>query len=306
MVPYMGIPAPRRRFFLVAAVLLMLIIPGGVFMLRPPVLIVTDSSFNLLYGNLRTRLKQVESSLRLYRRMLMVPVAESAGPDIIALAVKAVSPSPYAVLFPYRYEAGARRYHEENPNVPALVLGGRTPVETADTGALAVRTDTSVDFYRAGLCSALFARGTEGGILVFHDGTMAAGDREAFLEGLRAQGFTRNPVYLSVNSDYSSWQNVSCVVVNGPAARFFDQNLKIPVILFSWIDPGITPQSVKVVFDDSPWALAVRAVRLAGKGGGLLPSEVVLPPRRVPSRETAEKLRELVRELPIGENGKDL
>ncbi|MDR2618185.1 MAG: hypothetical protein LBC62_04865 [Treponema sp.] len=302
----MGISAPRRRFFLAAAILLMLVIPGGVFMLRQPVLIVTDSSFNLIYGNLRTRLKQAESSLRLYRRMLMVPVAESAGPDVIALAVKAVSPSPYAVLFPYRYGAAARRYSEEYPGVPALVLGGRPPVETADSGTLAVHTDTSLDFYRAGLCAALFAQGTEGAVLVFHDGTITAADREAFLKGLRAQGFTRNPVYLSLNSDYSSWQNVSCVVVNGAAARFFDQNLKIPVILFSWIDPGITPRSVKAVFDDSPWALAVRAVRLAGKGGGVLPSEAVLLPRRVRPRETAEKLRELVRELPIGENGKDL
>jgi hypothetical protein len=306
MVTYMGIPAPQRRFLLIMAVLLVLIIPGGAFMFRPPVLIVTDESFNLLYGVWRGRLKQVESSLKLLRRVITVPVAESAGPDVITLAVKAAASSAHAVIFPYRYEAGARRYHEENPDVPALVLGGRARAAPVDSGPGMIRTDTAADFYRAGLCAALFAQDSEGGILVFQDGTMTATDREAFLEGLRSQDFAKNPVYLSVNSDYSAWQNVSCVVVNGPASRFFDQNLKIPVILFSWIDPGITPQSVKVVFDDSFWALVVKAVKQAEKGGeGALPSELVLLRERV-RKETAGKLKEFAREFSIGQKGKNL
>jgi hypothetical protein len=60
---------------------------------------------------------------------------------------------------------------------------------------------------------------------------------------------------------FNAYGDIGCVVVAGPAVRFFEQNLNIPVILFSWVDPTYTPAIVKHIFDDSHWILASRALR---------------------------------------------
>ena len=84
-----------------------------VFLLQPPVLIVTDASFLQLYGSLRFRVSQARVSLELFRMVRPVQVAESAGADIAALIVESASKAPGAVLFPYRYQEAARFYREK-------------------------------------------------------------------------------------------------------------------------------------------------------------------------------------------------
>jgi hypothetical protein len=294
----MKIFKPRWPFFLKGALIILLAALGGVFLLRPPVLVVTDASFDTLYGSMRARLSGIGSCFVLGRRVLPVPVSEGASPGVVVLAVEAAASSPYAVLFPYRYYEAGRRYKEEFPVVPVLILGGREGEVPAGNGFVPVYTDRETDFYRAGLCAALLAReGKNGDVLVFSDGTMPAGGREAFLEGLRAQGFIRNPVYVGLNSDYQNYQGVSCAILAGPATRFFAENRRIPVILFSWLDPALTPLEVKVVFDDSPWALAVRAVKAAEEGGKteFLPSRCLIPRGRT-GKDTRRILSGLVRE----------
>jgi hypothetical protein len=289
---------PGRPFFLKAALAVLPVVAAGLFLLRPPVLIVTDASFNTLYGSMRARLSGIESSFALGRRVIPVPVSESASPDVAVLAVEAAAPSPYAVLFPYRYYEAGRQYKENSPGVPVLILGSREGEVPAGNGLVPVYADRETDFYRAGLCAALLAReGKNGEVLVFSDGTMPARGREAFLEGLRAQGFIKNPVYLGLNSDYQNYQGVSCAVLTGPAARFFAENRKAPVILFSWFDPALTPLEVKVIFDDSPWALAVRAVKAAegGAEAGFFPSRSLIPRGRT-GKDTWRALAGLARE----------
>jgi hypothetical protein len=289
---------PGWPFFLKAALVVLLGAVGGVFLLRPPVLVVTDASFDTLYGSRRARLSGLESSFALGRRVIPVPVSESVSPGVAVLAVKAAASSPYALLFPYRYYEAGRQYKEEFPGVPVLILGGREGELPAGNGLVPVYADRETDFYRAGLCAALLAReGENGDVLVFSDGTMSAGGRESFLEGLRAQGFIKNPVYLGLNSDYQNYQGVSCAVLTGPATRFFAENRGAPVLLFSWLDPALTPLEVKVVFDDSPWALAVRAVKAAEGGAeeGFLPSRPLVLRGRT-GKDTRRILSGLVRE----------
>jgi hypothetical protein len=255
--------------------------------------LVTDASFNLLYGTTRSRLKQLEISFQLRRRVLMVQVSESAGPDGIAIAVKSASPAPYSAVFPYRYMAAARYYLGENPGTPVLRIGGRVRGFPAEDGLSVFYTDTAVDFYRAGLCAALFAGEGGGTVLFFQDNSVSQSDRDAFSSGLGQGGFEGRPVFLSLTSDYSAWQNVSCALATGSASRLFEQGIKMPVLLFSWIDPKFVPGNVMVLFDDSPWALTLRAVRAVEKGekGGLLSSEMVLPPRLALGKENTVQLK---------------
>jgi hypothetical protein len=288
----------RRSFFIKAAFISLLSAAGGVFLLRPPVLVVTDPSFNRLYGSRRAWLSGFASSFTLGRRVIPVPISESASPDVAVLAARGAVASPHAVLFPYRYYEAGRQYKEDFPSIPVLILGYRDGGLPAGEGLVPVYTDRETDFYRAGLCAALLAKeGENGDILVFSDGSLPDREREAFLEGLRVQGFIKNPVYVGLNSDYQNYQDVSCAVLTGPASRFLAENRKIPILVFSWIDPALTPPEVKVVFDDSPWALAAGAVPAAeqGAGEGRLPSRSLFPRGRG-GKDTRRILERLARE----------
>ena len=252
-----------------------------VYLFRSPVLMVSDASLSLLYGASRAQAKQLEISMKTFRPFVLVTVAENAPVEIVVEAIKAGHNAPRAVLFPYYFIDAARRFHEEVPGIPALVLGGRHTGDIEGEPAF-LRTDNEADFYRAGAIAAFLSReAEEGDIVLFYD--VAFGDEEqaAFEKGLEEGNFSGEKIYLSAGSDYYSWQNVFCVVVAGPAARFFDRALDKPVVLFSWIDPGMTPRNVKVLFDDSPWARASESLRILNRGGGKLPSELILPSGRL-------------------------
>ena len=269
---------------------------GGAFWFRSPVLVVTDSSFNQLYGPLRFYLKGIVTSLKFFRRLITVTVAESAGSDLIRLAVEGSSRLPGMVLFPYRYIQGAQQYKEAHPAIPVFVMGGGNPKPRGEAAFTFVTTDTAQDLYRAGLCAAIL-NGEGKSILFFTDGVLSDAYRKAFQEGLRAQGFLNDPVYANASADYSSYSSIGCVVVDGPASKFIDRNLKIPVILFSWVDPATTPRAVKLVFDDSPLALAAGVLRsLPPAGEVLIPSEPIPLPDRIDGKKDFRNIQALIKE----------
>ncbi|MDR3302908.1 MAG: hypothetical protein LBS86_00675 [Treponema sp.] len=275
-----------RKFFfflIIGAIPVLLLL--GAFLLRPPILLVTDASFDALYGPARAKLKQVETSLRLFRRIIPVLIPDGVGSDIVAFTIEETARSPYLVLLPYRYHAGAARYASAFPDVPVFVLRGHEPAPDAGD-AVFVETDARTDFYRAGLCAALLAESQDGEIVVLENGKLDPSWREAFQAGLQEQGFSGQEKYLSVADDYSDIENVVCVVMTGQATSFLEQNLDIPVILFSWVDPALTARAIKVMFDDSPWAFLTKVVHARGKEDGLFPSEMVFPKGR-----TAERTR---------------
>ena len=266
-----------KKFLPLIIVLLVFLTLGVTFLSRSPVLIVTDPSFNLMYGIQRQRMKVIKASTQLFRRVVPVLVDERVGPDLVVLVVEEASRSPWAVLFPHRYLEGAQFYKNSHPEVPVLVMEGRSPKPRAsvpaETQLIFFDMDTAGDLYRAGLCAAVIT-GDAKRVLFFSDEPLPNFYREAFRAGLRDLGFLGDPIYVSASSlDSSSYSDVGCAVVTGPAARFLERNQNIPMILFSWIDPALTPRTVKILFDDSPLALAVRVLKaLPGSTGDILVS----------------------------------
>jgi len=292
--------AIKKKLPLFIALLFVLTLTG-MFFLRSPVLIVTDASFYQLYGSQRFRLAVIRNSLELFRRVIAVPVSENAGPDVIALVVEAALRSPRAVLFPQRYIEGARIFNDRHPEVPVLVMWGRNPLPDIfrqESGIVFVRTDNATDLYRAGLSAAILVN-EERDVLFFTDGSLRDQYREAFEDGLLNQGFTNRMVYLDAFMDHVSYIEIGCVIVAGPALRFLERGLDIPVILFSWIDPVQTPRSVRIVFNDSPLALASGALRAfpsAAANEIFVPSRPAVLSARIEERREIRTLRGLIRE----------
>ena len=261
----------KTRILIPATILIFALILGIIFISRSPVLIVTDSSFGQLYGSRRLWFRNIRTSLELFRRIIPVEVFENAGPDLVALAVVNISPSPRAVLFPYRYQEAALYYIDMYPEIPVYVTGGRMIPQ--DQSVAFVRTDTAVDLYRAGLYAALLAG--EKGVLFASSDYIHDDYSDAFLLGLHDQGYERAPVLLNVSDSFSSFEEIGCIVIIGNAGRFIEQDSSIPVILFSWADPSFTPGNVKLMFDDSPWVMVREILGYDHQ----IPQEILVPSR---------------------------
>jgi len=295
----MRISPKTKKYLPIIIVLSLVLISGalaGVFFIRSPVLIITDSSFNLLYGPERLRERQRQTSISLFRRVIPVIVYENAGPDLVALVVEEVSSKPRAALFPFRYLDGALLYKENNPDVPVLLMGGRNPVplRLRGLGIIYVQTDTLLDIYRAVLSAAVFAG--EKNILIFDDYMLPEERRELLKQILESAGHLNELLFQYRNTPVNSPENIGCIIVAGPAARFLEQDLDIPVILFSWADPYFTPQTVKLIFDDSPWALAVAALRSGGFVELSIPSAPVILSERVGEKRDFRRIRGIIKE----------
>jgi hypothetical protein len=81
----------------VIAIVVVLLI---VFLVRSPVLIITDIAFVAVYGESRIRQETIKSSFALFRQIRTVPIADDASDDIVRIAVTDVSSRPFCVLFP--------------------------------------------------------------------------------------------------------------------------------------------------------------------------------------------------------------
>jgi hypothetical protein len=263
-----------------------------VFLLRAPVLIVTDAPFIELYGQKRLRKVNREAELALLRRVKPVIIAESAGADVIALAVETAAAKPYCVLVPYRYEEGAARYIEQFPQIPVAVQDGRRDGVLADERLILIKTDRDTDFYRAGLCAGILGSKSDDKILVFKELAMRELDKTAFIQGLHFQGVETAPFYINA-VDVNQVKGFSCALIIGAAADYFNVNPKMPVILFSWLDPALTPRDAIILFDDSPHALAVSAVKIAvgKKPERIISSKIIFPKGRIADKHIVRQLK---------------
>ncbi|MDR1955571.1 MAG: hypothetical protein LBQ30_01800 [Treponema sp.] len=301
MVISMGIPGFRKRFLLLGIGVLLGGLLAGRYALCSPVLLVTDTPFETLYGPRRAELKRIEIMLRIGRQVKRVLIGENAGPDMVSFALEEAHRSPYRVLVPYRYYEGAARYAEHFPQVPVIILGGRSQDPQAP-GTIFVGTDTMLDLYRAGLCAGILAEyqrdgedSVPGEVLFFQNERLTPEYQEAFSRGLREQGFTKEPKYLTVHQDYADIKYISCIVMQGAGTSVLERNLTIPVILFSWIDPALSSRMVKLVFDDAPWTLARKAVALIpDEQGGAIPSAWVFPEGRIATKEVLGRLKKVL------------
>jgi hypothetical protein len=301
----------KKRVIVTAAILLAAFCLGtGFFLFRAPALLVEDLFFEAIYGPVRLRKKQVLVSLSLMRPLKIVRIDENAGDDIAVFTVESAAEKPYCVIFAARYYNTALRYNREHPEIPVGVFRGRSP-DTGNAGAenfTVFGTDQELDLYRAGRLSALLASEEEipppeekiPNILVFQDDNIPGDLRNVFKRGLEDEGSRSNPRYLADSSQYQSGMPCDAAVIYGGAQGFFDQEGEIPAILFSWIDPALTPLKVKAIFDDSPLALAAKLVPLVtGAGGGKddngapgeIPSEIYILSRKLIKRRLPEKMK---------------
>jgi hypothetical protein len=276
------------------------------FFVRPPVLVVTDAPFTELYGPRRVLTSRIRSSLALFRLVKPVLIAEDAGPDVLVFAVEDAAAGlsrPYCVLFPYRYADGARRYREQFPGIPVVVLEGRsesrpgTAGNPDSQGVLRFGTDMAQDLYRAGRCAAILSRGTTDKIVVFQDRAVQSEAQNAFITGLRKQGYETAPLFLDTVSELSDITDISCVVMAGSMDEYFEQIRKFPLVLCTWMDPELAPREALVFFDDSPWAQTVPAVRMiAGtQAGGRIPSDMLIFSERIADKDILRQIKTLAR-----------
>jgi hypothetical protein len=287
----------KRAFFLfvLAVFLIALAVTGGLFFSRPPALVLSDFPFDTLYGPWRGLLRQAEASLRLFRPVKKVMIAENAGSELVVFAIEEASSRPWAVLAPYRYAHGLRDYAERHPETPAVILGGQENTRKGQLLSLAV--DTRLDSYRAGRAAAFLVRGREGEILVFQEEQDFPVNRDAFLAGLRAEDCQLSPVYTSGYTDRIEYDKLSCVVLGSNAQVFLSRANTVPLILFSWMDPAFSPGNVQLVFDDSPLGISVEAFRAAfGAGEDPVPSDVILPFGRMGQRDVLKQINTAVKE----------
>ena len=289
---------PVKKKYLIPGIVALLAFVSfeAAYLARSPILIVSDESFGMLYG--QNRLKRQESGISraLFRRLIRVTVDESSGPDLIALAVEGAHKSPWAVLFPSRYIEGARNFLNDRPDVPVLVMAGGNRGIQAEEGFAIINTDTALDLYRAGRCAALIAG--EDRVFFASDGTLTDELKDTFQEGLRAQGHLEDTIWTTAGFDYASRSDLGCVVIAGTANVFFEQRIHVPIILFSWINPAYTPNSVKLVFDDSPLAFAAKALKLFPKPGEevFFSSSTVLFKNRIGEKRDFKKLKGFISE----------
>jgi hypothetical protein len=276
--------AHRKTVFAAACLVLALVFACAalIFAVRSPLVVVSDSAFTALYGEKRVRRAKRAASLRLYRNVTEALVSENAGADLVSLAARSAAESPYCVLFPYRYAEGAAYYAKEHPDVPIAVIGGAEQIPPS--GIPFIQTDRLADLHRAGALAARLAQaeGTAADtsaappedaapaptrILILQQRDLTPDEQRAFLEGTRAGGLDDSALidYLPPNAGGSIFDEAAftAVVILGNAAAYLDRGIKRPALLFSWLDPSLTPSSIKAVFDDSIWALAVPAATLA-------------------------------------------
>ena len=263
------------------------------FWLRPPFLIITDPSINMLYGAERTRFKQIELSIKFFRRIIPVLVSDSAAPEIIASTVESFHADPGAVLFPELYLEAAQRYNVRKPGIPVIVLGSRRltyeNMPDPTEGFYYIRPDTEADLYEAGINIAFLAENYaasaenahNSNILVIYDIFMDNNFRTALERGLGSTGFSGTIDYIEAQNEHILWENYSYVVLIGSASHFLEQNTVIPIILFSWLEPTLTPFNVKVIFNDSPWVLAGNTLEVMADNGSFFSSEIIVLHSRI-------------------------
>jgi hypothetical protein len=236
-----------------------------VYLARPPLVIVEDEDFLLLYGAKRANMMRRMLSATLFRRVAFAVVARDADQDDAAFAVNAVSKSPYMALFPERYLGDADRYAMA---IEAAGLSKKTRTLVINSGesegvnierAESIPIDRETDLYRAGMCAAILAK--DGSIMVYYQGNLPSAHREAFIEGLTASGYKQTPFFFR-NTESVPQTDIGCaVLLSAVNTNLLVPKQNVPIILFSWLEPEYTPNGVTIVFDDSLPAIASQVAR---------------------------------------------
>jgi hypothetical protein len=315
-------------------------VPVLVFFSRPPVLVVTNVSFTELYGVERLRRQRRAGSFDLFRPVKPVMIADDAASDVLVIAVSSAAKKPFCVLFPYIQVEAAKRYHEEAPEILVVVFSGRTGTSglpTADGVLCVYGTDRDTDLYRAGLMAGIInvavrdaaqkeadeaakaekaakadeaAEGEEAekgepekikrDVALLQDRSVTGAERVRFSEGVKVEDTEAEVVFVRNAAEVPGPERISCVVISGGGNDYIEKNPKVPLVLFTWVDPAFVSKEVAVIFDDSPWVLAVPAVRMAAGGlsEGKIPSKPLFLPGGFADKSIFKGLKKSSKKVP--------
>jgi len=315
----------RTRFLVILVVVCAaLAAPCVIFYIRPPVLVVTDTLFAALYGKSHLRQQQFDASFALFRRVKPVVVADGAGPDVVSIAVLEAARQPFCVLFPREHAAAALRFHEQFPETPVVLFSGLVPVPeiSSPDGFLCVYSvNRLVDLYRAGLFAGILGNmppkpvkkvekedksvtvspaSTPKTYVLWQDRHVQAMGRELFSRGIREKDPESVIIFVNSTAEMPDMRAISSIVLTGAGAEYLGRNPRMPLIMFSWMDPAFTAREVIVLFDDSPWALAVPAVRMAAQkqAEGTIPSKPLIFTEKITDNSVFHMLKKSVKKVP--------
>ena len=273
-----------------------------VFFTRSPVLIVTGTPVGLMYGEGRIRRQGFSASRILFRPVKTIAAADGASSDLLVLAVSQASGRPFCVLFPHFFAEAAGRHHDEFPEIPVVVLSGlngNAGLPAADGILCIYGTDRNTDLYRAGLLAGIIADTRQmvsentsaenapvtgvtaenpQNVVLLQDGFVSAEGRELFSGAVKEQSPDSGVIFPRAVPEVPGAERISCAVITGNGAEYLESGPPVPLVLFTWLDPALVPDTVKVIFDDSPWALTVPAVQMAvaKQAEGQIPSKPLI------------------------------
>jgi hypothetical protein len=299
-------------------------VPLVIFCVRRPALIVTDAYFVVLYGKSHLRRQRLSASRALFRRVKPVMIADGAGSDVVNLAIREAASRPYCVLFPRSQASAALRFHEQFPKTPAVLLSGlaSVPEIPSPDGFLCVYgTDRQTDLYRAGLFAGILGsipqkpaqkaekQGESAATppdsapkihILWQDRSVQAEGRELFSRGVKEHNPESVVVFVNTSSEMPDMRMISCTALTGAGIEYLEKNPRMPLILFSWMDPAFMAQEVIVVFDDSTWALAVPAVRMAAQrqAEGKIPSKPLIFSAKIADNSIFQALKKSAKKMP--------
>jgi hypothetical protein len=313
-----------RLLVIAAVILVVLAAPCVIFFVRPPVLIVTDTPFVVLYGKSRLRRQRISASLALFRRVKPVMVADGAGPDVVNLAIQEAAARPFCVLFARNQAAAALLFHEQFPETSAVLLSGLVTVSEIPSpdGFLCVYgTDRPIDLYRAGLCAGILGSMPPKPVkkspkedktaanppdtapktyVLWQDRYVQAAGRDFFSRGLKEQDPESVIIFTNTGAEIPDIKETACVVLAGAGADYLEKNPRMPLILFSWLNPAFTAREVVMLFDDSVWAVTVPAVRMAAQrqAEGKIPSKPLIFPAKIADNSIFRMLQKSAKKMP--------
>ena len=304
-----------------------LMAPLVVFYARSPALVVTEVPFVTLYGEERLKKDRASASRALFRRVKPVLVADGVSPDMVILAIHEASRRPRCVLFGRSQAQAARLFHEQFPQILTIVLSGLIKIPELpppDDFLCIYGTDRAVDLYRAGLFAGILgserrkpAQKTEKEAekqpdaatppanaaqtyVFWQDRFMPEGGRELFSQGVKEKDPESNAIFINLATQLPDTKVIACITLTGVGAEYLERNAAVPQILFGWLDPAMLPREVVVQLDDSHWALAVPAVRMAIKKQteGKIPSKPLIFSLKIADNNIFRMLEKSAKKMP--------
>ena len=291
-----------------------LAVPVLVYINRSPVLIVTSSPVATIYGEERIRRRDILLSGTLFRPVKTVMVADGVGSDVLIIALTQAAEKPFCVLFPFFLAEAAQRYHGEFPEIPVVILSGlanTSRLPSADGILCIYRTDRETDLYRAGLFAGIIGEAWKKNaesapvveenndkirqnVVLLQDNSIQKNLQELFSKGIREQNAETDVLFVSSVPRMPDEESISCVVI-ACTTEYLENNPQVPVVLFSWLDPDLVSIAATVVFDDSPWALAVPAVKMATQKqpDGQIPSKPLIISTKFADNGVIKRLKKL-------------